>query len=172
MLSLKSYGFILLITLMQISNAMQNDMTQIISWRDIQPFAGSLVTYTTPTHYFTLGVKNPINNNEQVHYGYIEEEPTYYDHISETGYKMLQLLAPEQFAGACSLTDSTLKNSNMRMRKSIAEEILQICKALATNKAKFAHGPKIIIESTSKKYTIKAYKKKQQKAGNIKHSKL
>ena len=111
-----------------------SEMQPINSWKDVAPFAGSVVAYKTNSYY--LGASKGFSlEDESIQFGYIDESVSDWS-CKEKGYKMSRLLKPKEVASNCALIDSELKLS-ISMRLASRDEIGLIGKAILADQAKF-----------------------------------
>lgn len=133
------------------SSAVDSSFKNIQVWKDVTPFADSVVAYQTTHFYFGATEAYPINNN---FFGYIEKSPRETSIPHKIGlekyFRMVRMLKPDACSGVCSLADSTLdtliaKNalsidSFVRMRFATKEEIALIRKAIESKEVIFDYS--------------------------------
>lgn len=99
-----------------------SDMTPIGTWRDLIPFAGSIVAYRTEACFF-LGTTGYLPSDRSVQFGYIENEVSQWG--GGKGCQMSRLVRPREMPfQRCLLIDSELKlQSPIAMRLATKEEV-------------------------------------------------
>lgn len=113
-----------------------SEMQTMSSWKDIAPFAGSVVAYKTNSCY--LGsLKGYVLEDKSLQFGYIEERVSEWS-CGERGYHLIRLLKPDELPSNCALIDSQLKSS-ISMRRASRDEIISITKAILADQAHFEY---------------------------------
>lgn len=113
-----------------------SEMQSINSWKDVTPFAGSVVAYKTNSYYLGAS-KGFVLEDESIQFGYIDERVSDWS-CGEKGYNMTRLLKPKEVPDNCALIDSQLKSS-ISMRLASSDEISSISKAIFADQAKFEY---------------------------------
>lgn len=112
------------------------EMQTISSWKDIAPFAGSVVAYKTNSCYLGAS-KGYVLEDKSLQFGYIEERISDWS-CGERGYHLIRLLKPDELPSNCALIDSELKSS-ISMRRASRDEIISISKAILADQAHFEY---------------------------------
>lgn len=112
------------------------EMQPINSWKDVTPFAGSVVAYKTNSYYLGAS-KGFVLEDESIQFGYIDECLSDWSG-GEKGYNMTRLLKPKRVPGKCALIDSKLESS-ISMRLASRDEISLIGKAILADRAEFEY---------------------------------
>ncbi len=111
-----------------------SEMQPINSWKDVTPFAGSVVAYKTNSYYLDAS-KGFVPEDESIQFGYIDKPARDWS-CGEEGYEMKRLLKPKEVPRNCALIDSKLESS-ISMRLASRDEISLIGKAILADQAKF-----------------------------------
>jgi hypothetical protein len=117
-----------------------NKMIPIQRWQDVTPFAGHITAYTT--NAYSLGNYRGLTKHDPtIKYGYISKN--YFPMKHCCGYKLHQLLKIEEFPAFDKtyndvfITNTSIENKFLYMRKINSYELMYILTALRANKAQF-----------------------------------
>lgn len=137
----------------------QNTMTFIKSWKEVEPFAGTIMAYIATTPRFGYHKGYPVDKNQLIKYAYVRKAPT--NNGKEEGYGIVQLLLPKEVFSGCVI-DNTMIAKNclggaLQVRKITEDESSQIYTAITTKKAVFSYDT----EEDALAYLLKLQKRYQ-----------
>lgn len=116
-----------------------NNMQQIDSWKDAEPFAGMVVAYQTPSFYFNEPKERYTVGD--LSFGYVNGTVDTWS-SGETGGSMENVLKPSSVPSNFALIPSKLKNASFKMRKATVEEVTLLSKAVNDGEAKLTYSAK------------------------------
>jgi len=112
--------------------AADNPMQSINDWKDVEPFAGEVVVYSShPKSYRFSGKCFQI---EGLNVGFVSTLVNEWN-TGEEGYNMRRFLKKGEVPGNCALVNSLIKGADINMRKANQHEKAMILAALDRDEA-------------------------------------
>lgn len=118
-------------------------MTPITTWKDVTPFAGKVVAFSSNSARWSSDIGVRANNeNSTIYFGYVETKPYNFSFTGESGYSLIVLVAKK--LGYHNHKIIKLHNTGLAthgtlsMRLATPNEINSIRQLIKNNKAVFA----------------------------------
>ena len=117
-------------------DTLRHETHAINSWKEIEPFVGTVVAYTATTYYLTSKDYKYLLPQSSYSYGFVEKRLMDWRNTGK-GYHLAQLLKKDSIGGVTALSDKFIQEGNLCIRNITSQEAEEIMQAIIAEKARF-----------------------------------